>query len=152
MNEVDGRDAVESLRKYKGPAAQLLGLLEFASTWTEERDYRGCTYLNMASEIPDPANPLRVESKNHYLGLRTLIGRLMKDLKAERGESWRGRDAEKLADEYLLIFAGAMALAPLYSRSASLPGCDSVSEASDRMILWASVWTDWSRIDPRPLR
>ena len=114
MNEADSRDAVQSLRKYKGPFDQLLGLLEFASSWTRERDYRGCTYLNISSEIPDHAHPVRLESRNHYVTLRALIGRLMKELKAERGEAWKGRDAEKLADEYLLIFVGATALASLY--------------------------------------
>lgn len=113
-NEAENRDAEEAVRKCKGPYDKLVGLLEFASAWTRERDYRGCTYLNIASEIPDHANPVRRESKNHYDTVRTLVRTLMKDLKAERGEAWKGRDPEKLADDYVLIFAGAMAMAPLY--------------------------------------
>jgi hypothetical protein len=38
----------------------------------------------------------------------------MKELKAERGAAWKGRDPENMADEYVLIYAGAMAMAPLY--------------------------------------
>jgi AcrR family transcriptional regulator len=113
-NEEENRDAAEAIRKFRGPYEKLLGLLEFASAWTKERNYRGCTYLNIASEIPDYTNPVRRESKNHYDTVRVLVGQLMKELKAERGDAWKGRDAERLADDYLLIFAGAMAMAPLY--------------------------------------
>ena len=38
----------------------------------------------------------------------------MKELKAQRGETWKDRDAEKLADDFMLIFAGALAMAQIY--------------------------------------
>jgi AcrR family transcriptional regulator len=114
MNEAEFRAIEENLGKHKGPYDKLVGVLEFVRDWTRERDYRGCTHLNISSEITDPGNPVRWETKNHYVELRAVVGRLMKDLKAERGDAWKGRDAENLADEYVLIYAGAMALAPLY--------------------------------------
>ena len=114
MNAAEFRAAEESLRKHKGPDEKLVGLMEFAGAWIRERDYRGCTHLNISSEIPDPSNPVRSETRNHYVTLREIVGGLMKELKAERGDAWKGRDPEKLADEYVLIYAGAMAMAPLY--------------------------------------
>ena len=114
MNAAEFRAADESLRKRKGPYDKLVGLMEFAGAWIRERDYRGCTHLNISSEIPDPGNPVRFETRNHYDTLRQIVGGLMKELKAERGAAWKGRDPENMADEYVLIYAGAMAMAPLY--------------------------------------
>jgi AcrR family transcriptional regulator len=114
MNEMENRNTEAGLAKFSGPYEKLLGLLEFASDWSEERDYRGCAYLNLSSEITNHTHPARVEGKNHYRASRALIGRLMKELKAQRGEAWKDRDVEKLADDFLLIFAGALAMAQVY--------------------------------------
>jgi len=114
LNEEEARAIEAHLNKYSSPYEKLLGLLEFVITWFQERDYRGCRYLNIASEITDHSHPVRLETRNHYTAYRVMIGRLMHELKAERGPAWKGKDPEKLADDFLLIFAGAMALAPLY--------------------------------------
>jgi AcrR family transcriptional regulator len=114
MNETESRNTEAGLEKYPGPYEKLLGLLEFSIAWSRERDYRGCTYLNISSELPDHAHPVRQESRKHYETLRSLVGRLMKELKVKRGSAWKERDAEKLADDYLLIFAGALAMAQVY--------------------------------------
>ena len=114
MNEQESREVMGGLQKYRGPYEKLLGLLEFSIGWSEERDYRGCAYLNISSEVTDPAHPVRQESKNHYKSLRALIGQLMKELKGQRGSAWKERDADKLADEFTLIFVGALAMAQVY--------------------------------------
>ena len=38
----------------------------------------------------------------------------MKELKSQRGAAWKDRDAEQMADTFLLIFAGALSLAQVY--------------------------------------
>ena len=114
MNEAETRVMEEGLKKYPGPYEKLIGLLEFSIPWSKERDYRGCAYLNMSSEITDHANPVRQESKAHYVAVRRLIGQIMRELKAERGAAWRNRDSEKAADDFMLIFSGALAMAQVY--------------------------------------
>jgi AcrR family transcriptional regulator len=114
INQEELRILEEGIQKFAGPYAKLIGLLEFLIPWSHERDYRGCAYLNMSSEIPNHANPVRQESKDHYLAVRRLIGRLMRELKVKRGSAWKGRDAEKAADDFMLIFSGAMAMAQVY--------------------------------------
>ena len=114
MNETETRNTETGLEKYPGPYEKLIGLLEFLIPWSQERDYRGCAYLNISSEITDHANPVRQESKNHYKTVRALVGRIMRDLKAQRGSAWKDRDAEKTADDYMLIFSGALAMAQVY--------------------------------------
>jgi AcrR family transcriptional regulator len=114
MNREENREMEEGLKKYPGPYEKLIGLVEFLIPWSKERDYRGCAYLNMSSEILDHANPVRQESKHHYLEVRQLIGRLMQELKKERGAAWNSRNAEQAADDYMLIFSGALAMAQVY--------------------------------------
>jgi AcrR family transcriptional regulator len=114
INQEEIRILVEGIQKFAGPYERLIGLLEFLIPWSHERDYRGCAYLNMSSEIPNHANPVRQESKDHYLAVRRLIGRLMQELKVKRGAAWKGRDAEKVADDFMLVFSGAMAMAQVY--------------------------------------
>jgi len=114
MNREELRVMEEGLEKFPGPYEKLIGLIEFLIPWSRERDYRGCAYLNISSEITDHANPVRRESKDHYLAFRRLVGRLMQELKKTKGASWKGRDADQAADDYMLIFAGALAMAQVY--------------------------------------
>lgn len=114
MNEQETQSLETGIEKYPGPQEKLLGLLDILIPWYEERDYRGCAYLNITSEITDPVHPVRQESMNHYRALRALAGRLSRELKAKRGAAWKDRDPEKLADDYMLILAGALAMAQVY--------------------------------------
>jgi hypothetical protein len=85
MNREETRVLVESLEKFPGPYEKLIGLIEFLIRWSRERDYRGCAYLNISSEITDHANPVRRESKDHYLAVRRFVVRLMQELKKAQG-------------------------------------------------------------------
>lgn len=114
MNREELRVLEESMEKLSGPYEKLIGLVDFLIPWSRERDYRGCAYLNISSEITDHANPVRRESKEHYLAVRRLVGRLMQELKKAKGASWKNRDPEQLADDYMLIFSGALAMAQIY--------------------------------------
>lgn len=114
MNEIETRLVEDALAKHSGPFEKLVGLFDFLIPWARERDYRGCAYLNLSSEVLDHVHPVREESRNHYKSLRVLVGRLMQDLKKERGRAWKAGDPEKAADDFLLLFAGAMALAQVY--------------------------------------
>lgn len=114
MKEEEERALETYLKKYSAPDEKLVGMFEFALAWFQKTDYRGCRYLNISAEITDASNPMRLESRNHYTAYREVIGRLTRELKAQGGETWKGKDADKIADDILLIFAGAMAMAPLY--------------------------------------
>jgi AcrR family transcriptional regulator len=114
LNEEEIRIISDGIEKYAGPYEKLIGLLKFLIPYSEERDYRGCAYLNMSSEIPHHANPVRQECKGHYVSVRQLIGQLVQELKMKRGASWKGRNAGKVADDFMLILSGAMAMAEVY--------------------------------------
>jgi len=114
MNETESRNTEAGLTKYSGPYEKLIGLLEFLIGWSDERDFRGCAYLNLSTEVSDHDNPVRQECKNHYRSSRVLVGRLVKELKTQRGRAWKDRDAEKIAADFMLIFSGALAMAQVY--------------------------------------
>ena len=104
----------ESLEHFSGPYEKLIGLIESLIPWSQERDYRGCAYLNISSEITDHADPVRRESKDHYIAIRRLVGRLVRELKKVRGAAWKDRDPEQVADDFMLIFSGSLAMAQVY--------------------------------------
>jgi AcrR family transcriptional regulator len=114
MNREENRVLEEGLKQFPGPYEKLIGLVEYLIPWSKARDYRGCAYLNISSEITDHDNPVRRESKDHYLWVRRLVGQLMRELKRKRGAAWTRRDADQAADDYMLIFSGALAMAQVY--------------------------------------
>ena len=114
QNELDAETLAEHLGPLSGPHAKLMGLFAYIETWSRERQYRGCSYLNIASEVPDPSHPVRRETKSHYTSVRTFLGRLISELKQERGAAWKGRDADQLADALMLLVAGALAMGQIY--------------------------------------
>ena len=112
--EAETQLVLDSLEKYPGPYEKLLGIFEFLIPWAKERDYRGCAYMNIAGEVLDPNHPVREESTSHYRALRALVGRLMNELKAQRGAAWKDRDADKVADDFHLLFVGSLALSQVH--------------------------------------
>ena len=96
------------------PRARLLAVIDAIGHWLEANRLRGCQFLNMVSEVPDPSSDLRREGIRHYEGLRLLIRRLAEDLAAAEPERNGGLDPAALADEYLLTLTGAIALTEIY--------------------------------------
>jgi len=101
-------DAV--LARHAGdPRAQLTALVAGLAERISNRSYRGCAFLNTASEFPTPADgsehPAHAVSIAHKTELRRRLLALATALEA--------RDPELLADQLLLLFNGAYATAPL---------------------------------------
>jgi Transcriptional regulator len=114
LNQAENQSALTALEKYSGPHEKLIGMFDYLIGWAKERDYRGCAYLNIASEMPDPSHAVRAESRSHYDALRSLSRKLVTDLKVLRGPAWRDRDADKVSEDYLLILSGALTMSQVY--------------------------------------
>lgn len=93
---------------------RFLAVMASVGPWLEANELRGCAFLNMVAEVPDPRNLLRKEGLMHYESLRRLIRELAHGLI----ESDRGRygklDADRLRDDYMVILGGAIALSEIY--------------------------------------
>ena len=95
------------------PRDRFLAVIECLEPWMIGNEMRGCCFLNMVAEVPDPDSPLRREGKDHYVRLQTRIHLLAKDLLRSDPKRYGHLDARTLADDYMVILAGSIALTEL---------------------------------------
>jgi AcrR family transcriptional regulator len=93
----------------RDPRAQLKALIQGIAERIGNRFFRGCAFLNTASEFPTPADGR--EHPAHAVSLlhKTELRRRLLDL----ATALAAREPELLADQLLLLFNGAYATAPL---------------------------------------
>ncbi|CAG9272051.1 TetR/AcrR family transcriptional regulator [Paraburkholderia unamae] len=110
----------ESLAKHPGePVKQLVQYFEDLARRASAPDYRGCPFVNVATEFPDATHPARRSVDDNK---SKLIARLTA-LAQEAGAT----DAVALAEELALIVEGVYAASQTYG-----PGCG-VIHAAPRM-------------------
>ncbi len=105
----------KALHAAKGPVNRFLSVIASLEPWLIETRFRGCPYLNMASEIPDPRSPLRKEGTRLYNGIRSRIEKLTIELISADSKKYGHLDASDIINNYMLLFSGAISLAELYN-------------------------------------
>jgi AcrR family transcriptional regulator len=90
------------------PRARLLALLEVLDVWFNDAGFGGCFFLNAASEFPSPHDPVHVAAAAHKIHTREMV----RDLAAQAGCA----EPEAFADEFTLLFEGALVLRQVYGR------------------------------------
>jgi AcrR family transcriptional regulator len=109
---------VEHVEKYiraaKGPLERFFAVMRSLEPWLQETEYRGCGFINMAAEIPDPKHPLRKVGKEIYDEMRARVETLAGELIASDPKKYGHFDAKELTKEYMVAFTGAIALAEIY--------------------------------------
>lgn len=102
------------ISSHKKPKDRLFAPLEFLQLWNEQSDFRGCPFLNIASEVTDPASGIRKEVVYHKQRFKTIISELVKDMKSfER--KLKKIDEKTVTESYFLLSEGAIATCQ-YSR------------------------------------
>lgn len=104
----------EQIQAKRTPRARLLAVIEAIQPWLESNDMRGCEYLNTVAEVPDPENPLRRKGREHYEWLRGLLRELAEELITSEPKQYGEMNARTLADDYMAILVGAIALTEVY--------------------------------------
>jgi AcrR family transcriptional regulator len=89
--------------------AQLLALFDVLDVWFNDDDFGGCMFLNVASEFPNPNDPVHRAAAKHKLANWAMV----RDLAARAG----GDDPESFADLYMIAFEGALVLRQVYGRN-----------------------------------
>jgi AcrR family transcriptional regulator len=89
--------------------AQLLALFEVLDVWFNDEGFGGCLFLNVASEFPNPHDPVHRAAARHKLANWQMVH----DLAAAAGDA----DPEEFADRYMLLFEGALVLRQVYGRN-----------------------------------
>jgi AcrR family transcriptional regulator len=79
---------------------QILAVFDGLRSLTTAEAFRGCPFVNTATELADPGHPARQIARDYKLRLRDYFAR-----QAERG---RAEDPQRLADQLIVVFDGAM--------------------------------------------
>lgn len=94
---------------------RFLAVIKSVEPWLEANGIRGCAFLNMVAEVPDPESRLRQIGCNHYDMVRNLIRDLGRYLIESDEVRYGHLNAEALADDYMIILAGAIAMSEIYN-------------------------------------
>lgn len=96
------------------PKERFLAVIESVEPWLQANRLRGCAFLNMVAEVPDPRHLLRKEGHKHYESLRRLVRDLAHELIYSDRQAYGELDVERLANDYLVILGGAIAMTEIY--------------------------------------
>ncbi len=103
-----------AIRAAKGRANRFLAVIRSLEPWLLDTEFRGCAFINMASEIPDPRHPLRKVGREVYNLVREQVAALAEELIASDAKKYGHLDAKELTREYMVVFTGAISLAEIY--------------------------------------
>jgi AcrR family transcriptional regulator len=99
--EMAGAQTDEALRaaadKYKKPKDKVLGVFNYLEELVQRKDYFGCNFLNIVSEMPKDAERVRRQIKKQKDGVRSLFAEILRPIRKEN-----------LADEIYTLFEGAL--------------------------------------------
>ncbi len=82
------------------PRQQILAIFEALGRWTASDEFRGCPFVNTATELANPGHPARRVARDYKLRLRDYFAR-----QADRGHA---TDPQRLADQLIVVFDGAI--------------------------------------------
>lgn len=103
----------DGIHQAKDARERYMSVIVNLKPWAINTDFRGCAFLNVASEIPDSNSRLRKVGRKLYDDIRTRVEKLAKELIGAELR-YSGYDAEKLTEHYMVVFSGAVALAQIY--------------------------------------
>lgn len=108
-------DAIKAhVTSKRTPRSRLLAVMESVEPWLEANGLRGCGFLNMVAEEPNPQSPLRLEGMHHYQGLLRLIKQLANKLIESDPARYGKLNATMLTNDYMAILTGTVALVEIY--------------------------------------
>src|SRR5262245_46111364 len=91
------------------PRAQLLALFDVLDQWFNAPDFRGCMFINTASEFPNPNDPIHQAAAAHKRATRDMF----RDLARAGG----AEDPETFADLYTVLVEGTLILRQVHGRN-----------------------------------
>ena len=91
------------VEKHKTPKAKALGLFDFLLQFTKQKEFHGCNFLNIASEIPKDNEKVRSLIRKQKNSIRNLFASILKPA-----------GKEQLADEMYVLFDAALISSKVY--------------------------------------
>jgi AcrR family transcriptional regulator len=100
----------QEVEQHEDDRERLLSLFTFLERWLPDSNFRGCAFLNIASEFPSPDSKIRLLVVNHKNALLSYIQQLVKNL----NNSTEQYDIALLSDVIYLLFEGAINESQIY--------------------------------------
>ena len=82
----------------------ILEIFTFIEEWMTDTEFRGCAFLNTASEIPNGENPMRNEVESHKSDLREKVRAMVREHFGPKS----GQRITQKADIIFLLIEGAI--------------------------------------------
>jgi AcrR family transcriptional regulator len=114
-NSRETREILQFVHSKRTPLTRLYAVMDSMEPWAIHTKFRGCQFINMVTEVSDPASDLRKEGHRHYDWAKGLIRKLAVELIASDSTKYKHLDANSLTDAYMTHLAGAIALAGVYN-------------------------------------
>jgi len=104
LEHLDRRDMealqAELSRRGGGPRERLLAVFDVLDEWTRDSDFRGCLFINAASQFPNPNDPVHAAAMRHARHLHEAL--------AELARAAGAGDPEALARQLGMLVAAAI--------------------------------------------
>ena len=97
----------------RDPLGRYMAPIRSIEPWLLQTRFRGCPFVNIASEVPDPKSPLRKVGMKVYQEVGVKVRQVCDEL-VQSTPTYQHLDAASLASTYMLLFTGAISLAELY--------------------------------------
>ncbi len=91
------------------PGDQLLALFDIFDIWFNDPDFKGCQFINAATEFPNPHDPIHMAAAKHKRESRDWF----RDLAKQAGI----KDVESFADQYTALVEGTLILRHVHGRN-----------------------------------
>jgi AcrR family transcriptional regulator len=103
----------DKINKFDSPYDRFMAPMDFLEKWMQGCDYRGCAFLNIASEVPNLNTNIRREVIYSKNSLKALLLELTKELKRSDAK-YKEIDEEFVSNSYYVIFEGAIVASQNY--------------------------------------
>jgi len=104
------------------PRQKILAVFDALSRWSEAPDFRGCPFVNVATELADPDHPARAVARDYKLRLRHYF--------ADQARIGGATNPDVLAEQLLMLHDGAICQAMINS----VPVSDSARAAAEILL------------------
>jgi AcrR family transcriptional regulator len=117
----------QEVEQYEDHQERLLSLFTFLERWLSNSNYRGCAFLNIASEFPSPESKIRLLVMEHKSALHDYIRQLVEKLDSSSKKS----NIDFLVDTIYLLFEGSIIKSQIYC---SIESIKAAREAVSQLI------------------
>jgi AcrR family transcriptional regulator len=120
-----------SCDQYPSPLGRLLGVFDFIREWMGRCEFRGCAFLNIASEIPALDSGIRAEVVRHKDSLKGYIGRLLDATVATGAAPLPDSERQGMVDMLYVLVEGAIVASQNYGHVWPV---DAARQAASRLL------------------